>query len=258
MQKFFKYQGTGNDFVMIDNRDGNFDVSQEKIGFLCNRRFGIGADGLILIGHSDKNGLDFKMVYFNADGREGSMCGNGGRCAVRFAGDLGIFNGTTVFDAVDGVHEATVKDDVVSLRMMDVKEVEITSSYDFLNTGSPHYITFVDDVAGMNVQEEGRKIRYSAEWVARGGTNVNFVQVNQGNAITVRTYERGVEDETFSCGTGVTAAALDAHIKHGFSSPVQIRTLGGELEVSFVTAGPSEFKDIFLTGPAKKVFEGEI
>ncbi len=257
MQHFFKYQGTGNDFIMIDNREGLFEASEQRIKGLCDRRFGIGADGLILIENTP--GKDFRMVYFNADGKEGSMCGNGGRCAVRFAADLGIFEGTTVFDAVDGIHEATIGSDaLVSLKMSDVNTVEVYDKYDFMNTGSPHYIAFVEGIDNMDVREEGRKIRYSDEWVSRGGTNVNFVQPLQKGGISVRTYERGVEDETYSCGTGVTAAALDAHIRLGMPSPVEIKTLGGPLSVSFSPAGEHAFRDIFLVGPAKRVFEGQI
>ncbi len=255
MQKFYKYQGTGNDFVMIDNRDGSFEASQQRVGSLCDRRFGIGADGLILIENAE--GFDFKMVYFNADGNEGSMCGNGGRCAVKFASDLNIFDNKTLFIAVDGPHQASIENGLIHLRMMDVNGVEVTPEYDFLNTGSPHYIQFVEDVRNLNVKEEGSRIRYADEWVKRGGTNVNFVEpVDDG--LIVRTYERGVEDETFSCGTGVTAAALDAHVKYGHSSPVSITTLGGSLKVSFKPTGIHSFSDIFLIGPAEKVFEGEI
>ncbi|RFS14481.1 diaminopimelate epimerase [Emticicia sp. C21] len=249
---FYKYQGTGNDFVMIDNRDGQFPVSQTYIEHLCHRRFGIGADGLILL-QNDPD-YDFRMVYFNADGREGSMCGNGGRCTVRFAEDLGIFNGSTTFIAVDGEHEASASTEVISLKMGEVHSLEQNTDYDFMNTGSPHYVQYVSDIKNFDVFNEGKKVRYSDEWVKRGGTNVNFVEVLDNETIYVRTYERGVEDETYSCGTGVTASALSAYLKHGLQSPVKIITNGGNLQVSF----DKDFQNVYLIGPAVKVFDGKL
>jgi diaminopimelate epimerase len=254
--RFSKYQGTGNDFIMVDNRNLSFNLSQAQIEMLCNRRFGIGADGLILLQNAD--GFDFRMVYYNADGSEGSMCGNGGRCIVRFAHDLGIVSESTKFIATDGEHVASICDEDIFLKMINVSEIEQHSSYDFTNTGSPHYITYVHDLENTDVYEKGRKIRYSDEWAAKGGTNVNFVQLNDAHTIAVRTYERGVEDETYSCGTGVTACALSAHLKQGLESPIQIKTLGGPLQVSFQKDTNNSFTDIYLIGPAKKVFEGEI
>ena len=247
---FYKYQGTGNDFVMIDNRDGKFPVDQAYIEHLCHRRFGVGSDGLILL-ENDPD-YDFRMVYFNADGREGSMCGNGGRCTVRFAEDLGIFSGKTTFIAVDGEHEATADSETVSLKMGEVHSIDRHADYDFMNTGSPHYVRFVQDIKSYEVVEEGKKIRYSEEWVKKGGTNVNFVEVLDHETIYVRTYERGVEDETYSCGTGVTASALSAHMNHGMASPIKVITKGGNLQVSF----DDDFKNLYLTGPAVRVFEG--
>ena len=249
---FYKYQGTGNDFVMIDNRDGQFPVDQPYIEHLCHRRFGIGSDGLILL-ENDPD-YDFRMVYFNADGREGSMCGNGGRCTVRFAEDLGIFNGSTTFIAVDGEHEATAGSETVSLKMGEVHSIARHADYDFMNTGSPHYVQFVQDIKNYEVVEEGKKVRYSEEWVRKGGTNVNFVEVLDDETIYVRTYERGVEGETYSCGTGVTASALSAHMNHGMTSPIKVITNGGNLEVTF----DEDFKNIYLTGPAVRVFEGTL
>lgn len=248
--KFYKYQGTGNDFVMIDNRNGGFPASQEYIEHLCHRRFGIGADGLILL-QNDPN-YDFRMVYYNADGREGSMCGNGGRCTVRFAEDLGIFKENTTFIAVDGEHTAQADSEVISLKMGEVHSLERHDSYDFMNTGSPHYVAYVSDIEKFDVYTEGKKIRYSDEWVKRGGTNVNFVQVLTDDTIYVRTYERGVEDETYSCGTGVTASVLSAYLRHGMKSPINVITKGGNLKVSF----NEDFSDIHLIGPAIKVFDG--
>ena len=253
--RFFKYQGTGNDFIMIDGRDGSFALSKEAIEHLCHRRFGIGADGLIVLkNHAE---YDFEMLYHNADGNVGSMCGNGGRCTVRFAHDLGIFEEETKFLAADGEHTASVTDTEVSLKMGELTAFERHESHDFLNTGSPHYICYVPDNEAVNVFEAGRKIRYAEEWVARGGTNVNFTQILAQDAISVRTYERGVEDETYSCGTGVTAAAISAHVRFGLHSPIFIKTLGGELSVSFKNEN-NIFSNIYLIGLAVKVFEGDL
>ena len=249
---FFKYQGTGNDFVMIDNRDDRFPVNQAYIEHLCHRRFGIGADGLILL-QNDPD-YDFRMVYFNADGRERSMCGNGGRCTVRFAEDLGIFNGNTTFIAVDGEHEASANSSVISLKMGEVHSLEHHSDYDFMNTGSPHYVRYVSDIKNFDVVNEGKKVRYANDWVKRGGTNVNFVEVLDNETIYVRTYERGVEDETYSCGTGVTACAISAYLNHGMQSPIKIITNGGNLQVSF----DKDFQNVYLIGPAVRVFDGTL
>jgi diaminopimelate epimerase len=255
---FYKYQGTGNDFVIIDDRRQTFPVSQELVARLCDRRFGIGADGLMLLqNHPD---YDFKMVYFNSDGNTSSMCGNGGRCLVRFAHALGIFQQETTFDAVDGKHEAYVQNGLIYLKMNDVRYVQRETEFDFLNTGSPHYVTFQKNVQGMTHEEvvmQGRAVRYNDYFAPKGGTNVNFVEVMPDNSLFVRTYERGVEDETYSCGTGVTACALAANFRQ-FASPVQIHTKGGDLQVSFRQVGEHEFTDIYLIGPAEKVFEGMI
>lgn len=253
---FYKYQGTGNDFVMIDDRDLQFPVSRELIASICHRRFGVGADGLILLQNAD--GYDFRMVYFNADGGEGSMCGNGGRCVVRFASDLGLFEGQTRFIAVDGEHEGTVSGDTIRLKMSNVNGVEQYEEYDFMNTGSPHYVTYVDAVEETDVVGIGSEIRYGSVYGPKGGTNVNFVEIIEDNHLGVRTYERGVEDETYSCGTGVTACALSAHIRKGWGSPVKVETIGGSLEVAYREAGEGRFEDVFLIGPAVRVFEGNL
>ncbi|TAE13338.1 MAG: diaminopimelate epimerase [Bacteroidetes bacterium] len=256
MISFFKYQGTGNDFVMIDDRSMSFPAQDRAyIARLCDRRFGVGADGLILIQHAE--GYDFRMVYFNADGGEGSMCGNGGRCTVRFAQQLGIIETQTRFIAVDGEHEARIEGERIYLKMQDVQDIEPTSEYIFLNTGSPHTVTFVRDLANFDVTTAGKAIRYNARF-AEKGTNVNFVEKVGEQTIFVRTYERGVEAETYSCGTGVTACALVSCLQQGIASPINIKTLGGDLQVSFESAGKSGFRNIYLAGPAEKVFEGTI
>ena len=259
---FIKYQATGNDFVIIDNRDGSLSLSVADVQRICDRRFGIGADGLILI---EKHSLlDFNVVYYNSDGTQ-SLCGNGSRAAMKMASALGMVNGKAKFNAYDGAHEAEISaDGIVNIRMNDVKSVREVGNDYFINTGSPHLIRFVDDLENYPVFEEGRNIRYSDDFKP-GGTNVNFVELLPGNTIYVRTYERGVENETLSCGTGVTAAALAVAFK-GYSSPVSIRTRGGELSVRFsaalketgLTSTPAIFTDIFLIGPAKMVFEGDL
>ena len=253
---FAKYQGTGNDFILIDDRAGTFPVADRAlVAHLCHRRFGIGADGLILLQlHPD---YDFRMVYFNADGAEGSMCGNGGRCTVRFAHDLGIFQTHTRFLAIDGEHEATVFEEHIDLKMSDVTHLDTYPDYCFLNTGSPHVVKVVAGLDQFDVVAEGRNLRHDPAF-APGGTNVNFVEKTTDGHLAVRTYERGVEAETYSCGTGVTAAALIAHRQHGLSSPVAIRTPGGNLRVTFTPQPDGSFTDIHLIGPAQRVFGGNI
>jgi len=253
---FYKYQGTGNDFILIDDRAELFPVSTQLVARLCHRRFGIGADGLILL--QNQPGYDFKMIYFNADGAEGSMCGNGGRCIVRFAHDLGIFQEHTTFMAVDGVHEATATEQVIRLKMGPVNGYEKHETYDFLNTGSPHYVAYVDDVDKTDVVSIGRAVRYGETYGPAGGINVNFVQVIAPNHLKVRTYERGVEDETYSCGTGVTACALSSYSHFGWESPVNITAVGGNLQVEFGEISPGKFDDIYLIGPAVRVYEGSL
>lgn len=251
---FYKYQGTGNDFIMIDNRSMAFDGSEHHlITRLCNRKFGIGADGLILIqNHPD---CDFEMVYFNADASQ-SMCGNGSRCAVKFAQKLKIIEDHCTFMAIDGLHEATIHDNQVKLKMGDVESVNKVEEDFFINTGSPHYVKFVDHVEKFPVYEAGKAIRNSEVYKEKG-TNVNFVSLNGHNQIFVRTYERGVEDETLSCGTGVTACALAASFSD-YISPVNVQTLGGSLEISFLKGENGSFNNIYLSGPAEEVFSGTI
>lgn len=253
--EFFKYQGTGNDFVMIDNRDKKINLSQNQVELLCNRRFGIGADGLILI--EPKPGFDFEMVYYNADGNKSSMCGNGGRCITAFAKQIGLIKNEAVFWAADGEHKAEITNDLVALKMNDVGDIEVINNDLYLNTGSPHYVVFKSDIEN-SIIESAKQIRYNTRFKEKG-TNVNFVTV-KNETLHGRTYERGVEDETLSCGTGVTAMAIAAHYsKHIVSNNVNIVTPGGTLQVSFVyDSTTKKYINIYLTGPAQLVFKGEI
>ncbi|MCS6823670.1 MAG: diaminopimelate epimerase [Cytophagaceae bacterium] len=249
---FFKYQGTGNDFIIIDNRQSIFDpANYDAIKNLCDRRFGIGADGLMLV--ENEPGYDFKMLYYNADGKPGSMCGNGGRCIMQYAQHAGIINDKARFLAPDGLHHGMIDSyGDVHISMQDVSYIEEGKDYYYLNTGSPHYVMFVDDLYGFPVYEQGRAIRYSNRFKEEG-TNVNFVQHIDG-MLHVRTYERGVEDETYSCGTGVTAVAIVASL-NGIQSPVTIQTKGGRLKVRY-SKTQTAWHDVYLIGPAVKVFEG--
>lgn len=255
--RFYKYQGTGNDFILIDNRDGKINnLDTAKIASLCDRRFGIGADGLMLL--QQKAGYDFEMVYYNSDGRTTSMCGNGGRCIVAFAKKMGVIKDKAHFIAIDGDHIAEINNEWVSLKMNDVKNIEIGADHFFLDTGSPHYVKTVTGVESFDVFEEGRKVRYNERFKSQG-TNVNFIEQQNGH-LFVRTYERGVEDETYSCGTGVTAAALVAAVK-GIATAgdyCTIQTLGGGLTVKFKKNADNTFSDIWLEGPATFVYEGEV
>ena len=251
---FYKYQATGNDFVVIDNRSGVLSFTKDQVVKLCDRKFGIGADGLMLVEkHPD---LNFNLEYFNSDGSQ-SLCGNGSRAAVHFASKLGMVNGKATFNAFDGEHSAAfLPSGEIKLKMNAVREVKIVDDNYFIHTGSPHLIKFVEDIDHYPVFEEGRKLRYSDAFKP-GGTNVNFVALQEDNTIFVRTYERGVENETLSCGTGVTASALAASFK-GYSSPIKIKTLGGDLSVEFKSSQSGTFQEIFLIGPAKMVFEGDL
>ena len=255
---FHKYHGTGNDFIIIDNRDGQFISSKEIIRNLCDRRFGIGADGLLLF--ESKEHYDFSMRYFNADGGEGTMCGNGGRSITAFAGQIFKEKINFLFVAVDGVHESIItekKQNItqVQLKMSDVKEVHQGDGYYFLDTGSPHYVRFVENADEINVIKSGKEIRYSPLF-APEGTNVDFVEIKNGKKLFVRTYERGVEDETYSCGTGVTASAIAASYLISGEN-FNIMTRGGNLKVSFHKED-NTFSDIWLEGPATHVYSGEI
>lgn len=253
---FYKYQGTGNDFVMIDNRDLTFNVADvDLVKRLCDRRFGIGADGLILL--QNKEGYDFEMVYFNADGNTSTMCGNGGRCITAFAAELGLIKESCRFLASDGPHEALINDgNWVELKMIDVLEVEQGEDYYLLSTGSPHYVIFVEDIDDINVVENGQAIRYSSRFKEEG-VNVNFVETEK-DGIIVATYERGVEDETLSCGTGVVASAISYKVRHPEATSVDIQTKGGALKVRLEASENGQFRNIWLCGKGELVFAGQI
>jgi diaminopimelate epimerase len=255
--EFYKYQGTGNDFVMIDNRTNFFPKEDiQLIERLCDRRFGIGADGLILL--ENDSHTDFRMVYYNSDGNQSSMCGNGGRCLVAFAKQLEVINNQTIFIATDGLHHASVGDDaIVSLQMIDVDEIQKNDSYTFLNTGSPHHVQIVEDLKNYNVKENGAAIRYG-ELYGEKGSNVNFVKKLDDSTFSLRTYERGVEDETLACGTGATAVAIAMNaIGQTDATSINLNVEGGKLVVSFDKKG-DHFSNVFLTGPARFVFKGTI
>lgn len=260
---FYKFHGNGNDFIIIENRDGSLNLTNAEIMELCDRKFGIGADGLMLLLNSSE--LDFEMVYYNSDGNVGSMCGNGGRCIAAFAYSLGLVGSKMKFMAIDGAHEAEVVGVIsdgsewdIKLQLSDVISVDSNDGYYFLDTGSPHYVEFVGKVAEIDVNTEGRKTRYSEKF-APDGTNVNFVE-NADDRIFVRTYERGVEQETLSCGTGVTAASIATFLENGKSN-ICVHTTGGDFRVDFHHSkenGKDIFKEIWLRGPATLVYEGEI
>jgi diaminopimelate epimerase len=253
---FYKYQGTGNDFIIVDNRLQIINKNDTKrIAELCDRRFGIGADGFILLENDETS--DFKMVYYNSDGNESSMCGNGGRCIVAFAKFLGVIENETEFLAIDGLHKAKIENDIVYLRMQDVNNVEIYKNHLFLDTGSPHHVELVSGLNNFEVKESGARIRYGQPY-NEAGSNVNFVEQLSADSFAVRTYERGVEDETFSCGTGVTAVAIAMHKSgNSKSKAVNLKTPGGQLKVTF-DISDKVYNNIWLIGPAEQVFKGDI
>lgn len=254
---FYKYQGTGNDFIMVDNRLDSFPKENTQlIEQLCDRRFGIGADGLILL--ENHTTYHFKMVYFNSDGNESSMCGNGGRCLVAFAKQFGIIEATAEFEAVDGYHYAKIiGDELISLQMKDVDSIAVHQDYSFLNTGSPHHVQLVSDLKNLDVKTEGAKIRYS-DLYGKAGSNINFVHQLENDIFAVRTYERGVEDETLSCGTGVTAVAIAMHQTGKTNNNIiDLNVEGGKLKVQFDVEN-GNYTNVFLIGPATFVFEGTI
>lgn len=251
---FSKYHGTGNDFIIIDNRNLDFPNTKELINKMCHRRFGIGADGLMLV--ENAKGYDFRMRYFNSDGSEASMCGNGGRCIVAFAKKLKIIETNTKFIAYDGEHKAKIDaDNNVSLQMQDVSNIIQKEEHTFLNTGSPHAVFFIDSHLNFDTYSEGYKIRNSEEYI-KNGTNVNFVSFQENNNITVTTYERGVEDETYSCGTGCVASAISSAILLNKYNNFSIKTKGGTLSVSFKYQN-NLFSEIILNGPTNENFIGK-
>jgi diaminopimelate epimerase len=255
--EFYKYQGTGNDFVMIDNRLGTFPKEDVKvIARLCNRRFGIGGDGLILLENDSET--DFKMVYYNSDGNQSSMCGNGGRCLVAFAKKLNVINNTATFIATDGLHHAIVSEEgIISLQMIDVSAIKISADYTFLDTGSPHHVQVVDDLEHYNVRDNGAAIRYGVLY-GKQGSNINFVKKIDETTFLLRTYERGVEDETLACGTGATAVAIAMNAT-GLTqaTAIDVNVEGGKLAVSF-DEKDRKYTNVFLKGPAEFVFKGTI
>ncbi len=251
---FYKYHGTGNDFILIDNREELVKLSNAQVSHLCNRHFGIGADGLMYL--QEEKGYDFKMIYYNSDGRESTMCGNGGRCIVALAHTLGLIENKASFLAIDGPHRASIEKGVIHLEMQDVGRIEQYEDHAILNTGSPHYVLWVEDVAATKVFERGRAIR-NEKMFEPNGVNVNFAKL-VNDILHVRTYERGVEDETLSCGTGVVASAI-ASIKEATGTfTIPIHTPGGELKVSFIKNTAFSAKNVVLSGPASFVFKGEI
>ncbi len=255
---FSKYQGTGNDFILIDNRNNSFtDLSQKEIERICDRHFSIGADGLMML--NLKEGFDFEMKYYNADGNPGSMCGNGGRCIVRFAYDLGIHKESYHFIASDGEHEAELDSisNIINLKMRDVSGYKEVDGHYIVDTGSPHYVHFVPDVGKINVVKEGSAIRNSSTFI-KEGINVNFVEQKAEDELYVRTYERGVEDETFSCGTGVTASALVCHHNEIGYNEVNVQTKGGNLIVKYDRNYQNAYTNIWLCGAAEKAFDGKV
>lgn len=257
--KFYKYQATGNDFIIIDAREGNLVLEKKDIQFLCDRHFGIGSDGLIIFGNSDK--ADFSMQFFNPDGSGGMMCGNGGRSIVKFASDKGVISDSCSFIAPDGLHFATINEDIVSLKMVNPTLLQRFEDGYYINTGTSHFVVFEEDLNKINIIEKGRSIRYDERFSHYNGCNVNFVEEISLNNIRVRTYERGVEDETLACGTGICAAALTYSIEKGLKNgkhTINISAKGGDLQVEFEKKSDNSLSEVYLIGTANSVFEGEI
>jgi diaminopimelate epimerase len=256
--KFCKYHGAGNDFIMVDARvSGDEGFTNGVVRNLCDRHFGIGADGLILLLSSPNS--DFYMKYFNSDGNESSMCGNGGRCITAFANRLGVIGEKTVFQGIDGEHVAIIMaDGLINLKMIDIEGYQVFDDGYLINTGSPHFVIFKNSLEDINVFEEGRRIRNDARF-APGGANINFVKIKNPGEISVRTYERGVEDETLACGTGSVASAIISYmLEPTDKKSCLVHVVGGELEVKFSPVSDAIFRDIWLEGPVEFVFDGEI
>lgn len=256
---FEKYHGAGNDFIIIDDRKRNIKLNKDNIVLLCHRRFGIGADGLILMQESRIH--DFKMTYFNTNGNEGSLCGNGGRCVVYFAKQKGLINSKSRFEAIDGEHQAHILSSkenggVVSLKMADVHKIEEYDDYYFLNTGSPHYVKIVENIDSIDAYNAGKNIRWDNRFQPKG-TNADFIMIKDDHLV-VRTFERGVENLTLSCGTGVVASAIvAAEISAKIFVNYRIKTDGGDLKVKFKKKN-KVYTDIWLEGPVVKVFDGVV
>jgi diaminopimelate epimerase len=256
---FYKYQATGNDFVIIDAREENIILSEENIQFLCHRHFGIGSDGLIIFENSDK--ADFSMQFFNPDGSGGMMCGNGGRSIVRFAADKGVIKDKCTFLAPDGLHSATIEGENISLKMTTPTLFQAHEDGFYINTGTSHFVVFENNLEEIDIIKKGRTLRYDERFLTYKGCNVNFVQEIADKNLKIQTYERGVEDLTLACGTGICAAALTYSVKKGLENAnhtINISAKGGDLQVEFTKHADNSFTDLYLIGPAKKVFEGDI
>lgn len=255
---FVKYHGTGNDFILIEDSDGRWEyyLNRESIAQLCHRHTGIGADGLMLLQRT--GGYDFRMVYYNSDGGESTFCGNGSRCLVAFAHELGWVGEEAWFVASDGDHEARViRPDQISVHMRSIAKIHPHGPGVVLDSGSPHYVTWVADLDDMDLVAEAHRIRYAPEF-QQEGVNVNFIEEHP-EGLRIRTYERGVEGETLSCGTGVTAAAIAwaQRFSDEGNDSQKVMTRGGDLTVEW-ERGHYGFRHIWLTGPAKKVFQGAV
>lgn len=257
--KFYKYQATGNDFIIIDNRNQDINLSEENIRFLCDRHFGIGSDGLIIFEDSDK--ADFSMQFFNPDGSGGMMCGNGGRSIVRFAADKGVIKDKCTFLAPDGLHSATIEGENIKLKMTTPTLFQAHEDGFYINTGTSHFVVFENDLEEIDIIKKGRTLRYDERFLTYKGCNVNFVQEIADKSLKIQTYERGVEDLTLACGTGICAAALTYSVKKGLENgnhTINISAQGGNLQVEFDKKENNTFNNVHLIGEAKKVFEGEI
>lgn len=256
---FYKYQATGNDFVIIDAREENIILSKENIKFLCHRHFGIGSDGLIIFENSDK--ADFSMQFFNPDGSGGMMCGNGGRSIVKFAADKGVIKDKCTFLAPDGLHSATIEGENISLKMTTPTLFQAHKDGFYINTGTSHFVVFENNLEKIDIIKKGRALRNDERFLTYKGCNVNFVEEIKDKNLKIQTYERGVEDLTLACGTGICAAALTYSVKKGLENSnhtINISAQGGNLKVEFEKKENNTFDNVHLIGEAKKVFEGEI
>lgn len=257
--KFYKYQATGNDFIIIDNRNQDINLTEENIRFLCHRHFGIGSDGLILLENDDKT--DFSMQFFNPDGSGGMMCGNGGRSIVKFAADKGVIKDKCTFLAPDGLHSATIEGENISLKMTTPTLFQAHEDGFYINTGTSHFVVFENNLEEIDIIKKGRTLRYDERFLTYNGCNVNFVQEIADKNLKIQTYERGVEDETLACGTGICASALTYSVKKQLpcgTHTINLSAKGGELQVRFEKQSDNQFSEVHLIGEAKMVFKGEI